>query len=156
MKINLLLALFLASTSVFGQQKKDGVQKWKVTGKLTFLFNQSSFSNWTSGGENTIAGNINVNYDFNYKKNNWNWDNKIITGYGLSHIDEKGLRKTNDQFEYNSLLGLKSKGYWFFSFFTNLTTQYSRGYNYSKTPKTPVSDYLSPAYLSFGVRCPYR
>ncbi|MGB0879441.1 MAG: DUF3078 domain-containing protein [Polaribacter sp.] len=150
MRKHITLLLFLFSISIFCQQKKDSVQRWKVTGKLTFLLNQSSFSNWTSGGENTIAGNININYDFNYKKNNWNWDNKIITGYGLSHIDEKGLRKTNDQFEYNSLLGLKSKGYWFFSFFTNLTTQYTRGYNYSTIPKKPVSDFLSPAYLSFG------
>ena len=148
----LLFIFFVCSFSFINSQekKKDSIQKWKIVGKFTFLFNQSSFSNWTSGGENTIAGNININYDFNYKKNNWNWDNKIITGYGLSHISDKGYRKTNDEFEYNSLLGLKSKGYWFFSFFTNLRTQYSRGYDYSKDPPNPVSDFLSPAYLSYG------
>ena len=151
MKKTLILILILFSIKIYSQEKKkDSIPKWKLVGKFTFLFNQSSFSNWVSGGENTIAGNININYDFNYKKNNWNWDNKIITSYGLSHISDKGYRKTTDEFEFNSLLGLKSKGYWFFSFFGNLRTQYTTGYDYSKTPKQAVSDFLSPAYLSFG------
>lgn len=149
-KLILLLFLLLHFSLFAHQQPIDSVQKWKAFGKFTFLFNQSAFSNWSAGGDNTVAGNININYDFNYKKNNWNWDNKIITNYGVSHINEKGFRKTNDQFEYNSLLGLKTKNNWFFSFFNNLTTQYSRGYNYKTEPATAVSTFFSPAYLSFG------
>ncbi|APG65755.1 hypothetical protein LPB136_10430 [Tenacibaculum todarodis] len=145
-----IICIFLISVSVFGNHTTDSIQKWAIKGKFTFLFNQSAFSNWTSGGDNTIAGNVNINYDFNYKKGKWNWDNKIITGYGLSHVDDKGFRKTNDQFEYNSLLGLKSKGLWFFSFFNNITTQFTRGYDYSQTPVKPTSTFFSPAYISFG------
>ncbi|MDO6599126.1 DUF3078 domain-containing protein [Tenacibaculum sp. 1_MG-2023] len=145
-----IICIFLISASVFGNHSTDSIQKWSIKGKFTFLFNQSAFSNWTSGGDNTIAGNVNINYDFNYKKGKWNWDNKIITGYGLSHVDDKGFRKTNDQFEYNSLLGLKSKGLWFFSFFNNITTQFTRGYDYSETPAKPTSTFFSPAYISFG------
>ena len=148
----LLLILFVFNSIIFfSQEKKDSIpKKWEVNGRFTFLFNQSSFSNWTAGGDNTVAGNIGINYDFNYKNKRWNWDNKIITVYGLSHVKGQGYRKTEDRFEYNSLLGLKSKGYWFFSFFTNFRNQYSRGYDYKKTPKLPVSDFFSPAYLSFG------
>ena len=148
----LLLILFVFNSIIFfSQEKKDSIpKKWKVNGRFTFLFNQSSFSNWAAGGDNTVAGNIGINYDFNYKNDRWNWDNKVITVYGLSHVKGQGYRKTEDRFEYNSLLGLKSKGYWFFSFFTNFRNQYTRGYDYSKTPKLPVSDFFSPAYLSFG------
>jgi hypothetical protein len=67
-----------------------------------------------SGGENTVAGNININYDFNYKKNNINWDTRIISSYGLSHISNKGNRKTDDRFELNSIFGLKTSSTWFF------------------------------------------
>lgn len=137
--------------------KKDSVPKkivpkpkWKVNGTFTFLFNQSTFTNWKSGGDNTIAGNIGINYDFNYKSGKWNWDNRVITGYGLSNIKDAGVRKTTDRFEYNSLLGLKSKKYWFFSFILNFKTQYSRGYDYKKTPKVPISDFFSPAYITTG------
>ena len=67
----LALFLILCSLSIYSQDKKvkKPTPKWKIHGRFAFLFNQSSFSNWASGGENTVAGNLNVNYDFNYKKN---------------------------------------------------------------------------------------
>jgi hypothetical protein len=154
MKKYLFGCLLLISTLSFSQEKKDSIPpappKWKVTGLFTFLFNQSTFTNWKAGGDNTIAGNIGVNYDFNYKSGKWNWDNRVITVYGLSDVQNAGVRKTSDRFEYNSLLGLKSNKYWFFSFFLNFKTQYTRGFDYKKTPRLPISDFFSPAYLSFG------
>lgn len=154
MKKTTILLLLITSVA-FAQQKKkrikkDSIPKWKVHGRLNFVFNQASFSNWVAGGQDNIAGNININYDFNYNNGKWNWDNKIISNYGMSHFSDKGARKTNDRFEYNSLLGLKSEGCWFFSFFTNFITQYTKGYNYTEEPKIVVSNFFSPAYLSFG------
>lgn len=148
----LLLLILLASTSYSQKKKQDTLPKpkWKINGRLSFIFNQSSFSNWASGGQNTVAGNININYDFNYKKKNVNWDTRIISGYGLSHISEKGYRKTDDRFELNSLLGIKTTTYWFLSFITNFKTQYTKGFDYTKEPKLLVSEFLSPAYLTFG------
>ncbi len=151
-KILFLLLLFFFS-SFYAQQKiKDtvSVPTWKIHGRFTFIFNQSSFTNWTSGGENTIAGNLNVNYDFNYKKQYVNWDTRILSGYGLSYVSEKGFRKMNDRFELNSLYGIRTRGTWFFSNFINFKTQYSRGYNYKKTSQELVSAFFSPAYLSLG------
>lgn len=152
MKKILFIFLLLFSTAFFSQDKKktDSIPKWKIHGRFAFIFNQSSFSNWASGGENTIAGNININYDFNYKKDNINWDSRIITGYGLSHISDKGYRKTDDRFEFNSLAGLKTGNYWFLSFIANFKTQYTKGYDYKKDPKVLVSEFMSPAYLTFG------
>ena len=149
----LLLLLVLFSTSFYAQKKKKDtlpIPNWKINGKFSFVFNQSSFSNWSSGGENTIAGNLTVDYNFNYKKDNVNWDTRMITGYGISHFSEKGHRKTIDRFELNSLFGYKTSNYWFFSFLGNLKSQYSKGYNYTNEPKLVVSDFFSPAYLTFG------
>ncbi|MBG7610904.1 DUF3078 domain-containing protein [Polaribacter sp. BAL334] len=148
-KIILLLFIVFAINS-FSQSKKDSVPKWKMHGRFAFIFNQSSFSNWASGGENTVAGNINVNYDLNYKKDNLNWDTRIITSYGLSHISNKGYRKTDDRFELNTLIGLKTGKYWFLSFIGNFRTQYTKGFDYKKEPKLLVSEFLSPAYLTYG------
>ncbi|OAD45725.1 DUF3078 domain-containing protein [Polaribacter atrinae] len=153
MRRALFLLLLIFSTSFFAQKKKKDtlpIPKWKINGKFGFIFNQSTFSNWSSGGDNTIAGDINVNYDFNYKKGNVNWDTRILTAYGSSHLNDKGYRKTNDRFELNSLLGIKSGKNWFLSQFVNFKTQYSRGYNYKVEPAEPVSDLFSPAYLSLG------
>ncbi len=149
-----LLFLFLISSSLYAQQKKKDslpVPVWKIHGRFTFIFNQSSFTNWASGGENTIAGDLNINYDFNYKKKLINWDTRILTGYGLSYVSEKGYRKTNDRLEINSLFGIRSrKKNWFFSNFINFKTQYARGYNYNESSNELVSAFFSPAYLSLG------
>ena len=149
-----LLFLFLISSSLYAQQKKKDslpVPVWKIHGRFTFIFNQSSFANWASGGENTIAGDLNINYDFNYKKKLINWDTRILTGYGLSYVSEKGYRKTNDRLEINSLFGIRSREKnWFFSNFINFKTQYARGYNYSESSNELVSAFFSPAYLSLG------
>lgn len=52
---------------------------WKKFGQISFLFNQSAFNNaWMAGGTSSIAGNIGLNYDFNYKKGLIVWDNKLI------------------------------------------------------------------------------
>jgi len=154
MKNFFFICFLLISSILFSQEKKkDSIvvkPKWKVNGQFTFLFNQSTFTNWKAGGDNTIAGNFGVNYDFNYKSGEWNWDNRIITVYGLSNVKDEGFRKTSDRFEYNSLLGKKTKKDWFLSFFLNLKTQFSRGYDYKLTPRVAISDFFSPAYLSFG------
>lgn len=149
----MLVLLLISSTTFYAQKKKKDTlptPKWKIHGRFAFIFNQSSFSNWASGGQNTVAGNFNINYDFNYKRKNVNWDSRIITGYGLSHLSEKGFRKTDDRFEFNTLLGIKTTTYWFLSFIGNFRTQYTEGYDYKKEPKVLVSDFFSPAYLTFG------
>jgi hypothetical protein len=155
----LCVVLLLLNQNAFSQEvkkvqedkKKDSIpKKWNTTTKLAFILNQSTFSNWVAGGTNTVAGNINVNYEFNYKRKRWNWDNKITSAYGLSYVDKQGVRKTDDRLEYNSLLGYKSTKDWFFSFYNNLKTQFTRGYDYTKTPQLAISDFFSPAYLSFG------
>lgn len=152
------IAFLFISFSCFGQTATDSIPKqsdsipkfWNITGKVTFLFNQSAFSNWTAGGDNAISGNLTLNYDLNYKDGNWKWDNKIISSYGSSYISKDGYRKTNDRFDYNSTLAYKSIGNWYGSFYANLITQFSRGFDYSKEPKELVSGVFSPTYLSFG------
>ena len=148
--LGFLILLTFAAYSQEKQQDTIPVPKWKIHGSIAFIFNQSSFSNWASGGENTVAGNININYDFNYKQDNINWDSKIISGYGLSYLGGRGYRKTNDRLEVNSLLGIKTTNYWFLSFIGNFRTQYTNGFDYSKEPKAVVSGFFSPAYLTFG------
>ena len=54
---------------------------WKTKGNFSFLFNQSNFNNWLSGGENNLSGNVSINHDFNYKKKDWTWDNKVLASY---------------------------------------------------------------------------
>lgn len=157
MKKLILTALILTSAITFAQEQKKGPKEgWTKKGNITFLFNQSAFSNWVTGGENNIAGNLGVNYDFNYAKGNLTWDNKIIASYGLTKSKNSAFeKKTDDRFEFNSLVGKKAKGYWYYSAFLNFQTQFSKGYVYGTDTngaetRAEYTNFLSPANLSFG------
>lgn len=137
-------------------QPADTIKAWQSKGNFSLLLNQSSFSNWQAGGENNISGTAGINYDLNYKKADWTWDNKIIASYGLVKTNNSPFeKKTDDRLEINSLLGKKAGGYWSYSFFMNFKTQITKGYIYGKdTLGREIRDentrFISPGYLTFG------
>lgn len=143
------------SVSALFAQEEEGA--WKISGENTFLLNQSSFTNWASGGINSFAGNIVLNYDFNYKKNKWSWDNKALGSYGQTFQKETDWRKNDDRLELNSLLGYEAAEHWMYTFFLNFKTQFAPGYDYiSNTEKRKISDFAAPAYLNFGPGFAYK
>lgn len=157
----LLLSIFLSISFVYSNAQdttktQDSTEGWNNSGKITLLINQSAFSNWQAGGDNNMAANISLNYDFNYKKGPWLWDTKLLASYGLTINDDDGMRKTDDRLEINSILGRKmKKEHWHFSFFMNFKTQFTDGYDYNddfagENEDFPTSGFFKPAYWSFG------
>ena len=131
---------------LLGREKPNG---WVKKGTFSFLANQATFNNWLAGGQSNISGNIGINYDFNYKHDDWNWDNKFIAAYGLTKIKDAQTQKTDDRIELNSLLGKKAFGNWFYSAFFNGKTQMDSGFDKATGAKTTHA--LSPTFLQFGL-----
>lgn len=129
--------------------KEEKPNGWEKKGIATILLNQASFNNWLAGGQSSISGNANVKYDFNYKSDSWTWDNKLNANYGLTKINGQDLRKTDDRFEFNSLLGKKASGEWYYSFFFNFKTQFDSGFDPADNT-VKISHFFSPAYTQFG------
>lgn len=156
MKKVLLFAAFLTSTILFAQEKESEQENsWKTTGKISFLMNQSSFSNWQPGGDNAFSGNVSLNYDFNYSKNGWVFDNKLIASLGINAIEGEDTKKTDDRLELNSILGKQISETWNVSFFNNFKTQFVDGNDYTDdfsgdNKAYATSGFMKPGYLSFG------
>jgi hypothetical protein len=152
----ILAAIALSCSFIFAQEKETPKEGWHKSGNIILLFNQSAFSDWVTGGENTIAGNLGINYDFNYLKGDVTWDNKILASYGLTKSKNSEFeKKTDDRFEFNSLIGKKAKGYWYYSVFLNFKTQFTKGYIYGtdingKEIRSEYTNLMSPAELAFG------
>jgi hypothetical protein len=155
-----LLSLILITSCLLAYSqdapKIDTTKTWTIHGENTFLVNQSSFSNWSAGGINSIAANLILNYDFNYKRDKWSWDNKAIAAYGISKQDGTGMRKNDDRIILNSLLGYKAAQYWLYTFYANFQTQFAKGYTYDGTARTKISNAFAPAYLTFGPGIAYK
>jgi hypothetical protein len=141
-----ILGLFLTNAQ---ETPQDTTKLWTKTGNITLLFNQSEYNDeWLGGGTSNIAGNLGLNYDFNYKKGDVVWDNKFIVAYGQTKIKNAGKwAKTDDRLELNSLWGKKAKGQWYYSMFFNFKTQMDVGYSNNGEQ---LSHFFSPSYTQFG------
>ncbi len=135
--------------------KEEKPTGWEKKGLFTILLNQSNFNNWLAGGQNSIAGNAGLKYEFNYKSETWTWDNKATANYGLTKLQGQPLQKTDDRIEYNSLLGKKASGEWYYSAFFNFKSQLDSGFD-PADKTTRISHFFSPAYFQFGVGMLYK
>lgn len=160
MKKLLLSVFILSGLIVNAQENKEDVPPngWTSEGKFQLLFNQSAFNKeWTGGGTSSVAGNLMLDYNLNYREGNFTWDNKILGNYGLTKLKgDEFTRKTSDRLELNSIAGKQlENSNWYYSFFANFRTQFSKGYVYSKDAegqqtRRETTHFLSPGFLQFG------
>ena len=147
MKKTLLIVLSFTFSLCLSQNTEEPNPNWVKKGVITFLVNQSSFDNWIAGGISNVSGTLGLNYDFNYQKNDWTWENKLIANFGLTKIKNQDIQKSSDLLEWNSVVGRKAKGYWYYSAFLNFKTQFAD--DLDKDTKGPIK-FLSPGYFQFG------
>jgi len=149
MKKIMILSLLVFGLTLQAQEDKKPKDGWHNNGDISLMFNQASFDNWIKGGENSLALNGMINYNFNYTKQKNIWDTKLIMAYGLSKINDL-TKKTDDRFEINSTYGHQASKLWYYSFFGSFKTQFTDGFDYSVTPNIVTSKLFAPAYLQFG------
>ena len=124
---------------------------WIFGGNIGANLNQTSFINWAAGGENTIGGNVLLNYTANYKDNHHIWDNRLELAYGINNTETTGSRKTNDKIYLSSLYGYEFAKNLYFSGLFNFQSQFTKGYTYDKDLNTTlVSAFMAPGYLTLG------
>lgn len=156
----LLMICMLFAIEFQGQEQEvdsTKIKGWKKSGLTSLIVNQTAFSNWISGGENSIAATLSVDYNINYYNNGWSWDTKIIGSFGINkNSDSKFFKKIDNRIEINSLIGKKFIEKFSFSSFLNFKTQFAKGFKYSNASedieiREEITRFLSPAYLQIGI-----
>ncbi len=173
----LTLGLCCYGLSVFGEEKALGVAyvAAKVTSSVATVsktpdsvkygwnrilngsvnLSQAYYDNWVKGGEDAL------NWTFLFEGSAMLdlplhlWENKAKISYGQTKIGDLALRKTADEINLQSLyfyrLGL------YVNPFTsiNAQSQFTKGYTYTDTSKTEVSNFFDPAYIIEAVGAGY-
>lgn len=133
---------------------------WTIKGINSLMINQNFFQDWVAGGVNSVGLNARLNYNFNYKKGKDIWDNQVILGYGQISNENEMPRKTEDIISLSSTYGREFQKNWFFSANTTFLTQFTKGFDYSKTPNQndgeQTSNFLAPGYLTVGFGIEYK
>ena len=58
---------------------------------------QTAMTNWSAGGENSVAGNAYLNGSLTHKSGDWLWVTNLVLDYGLSKTKSQGMRKSTDK-----------------------------------------------------------
>ena len=143
-------------------QSEMGGKRMKFYGNTRFNFNQAYFSNWISGGESALTLLYGLDYNFNYSdRNGLVWDSNLLLSLGTTYVSgSKYLKKADDRFEINSLVGKQINTYWNYSSFLNFKTQLLPGFKFFNQDREElrerVSQFLSPAILQAGLGFYYK
>ena len=146
-----LLAALLPLTLV--AQEEEG---WSHNGLAGFNLSQTAFTNWSAGGENTVADNIYFNGSLSYKKDKLSWTNDLSANYGQNFTDNNGWRKSIDNLNFASKLGHQITETVYYAALLDFKSQLADGYKYTDDDKTLVSKFLTPSYLTLSVGIDYK
>lgn len=128
---------------------------WRFSGFFSQQFNQSSFTHWASGGENSLSSTSILNLTANYTKDVYTWENQLQMAYGIIKTENLSLRKNEDKIDFLSRFGRRLAEKLLLSAQLNFQTQFDKGFNYPND-SVMVSKFMSPGYLTISTGLDYR
>ncbi len=159
MKMRSILSLLFFTSVAFSQETGQEAKKdttWKTGGAIGLNLSQVSLKNWAAGGDNSLATNGLVSLFANMKKDNVAWDNTLDLGYGIVKQGKNSVRKSDDKLIFTSKYGRSLVGAWGYSGLLDFRTQFAKGYDFNTSPKTLISKFMAPGYLTLSLGAEYR
>jgi hypothetical protein len=117
---------------------------------------QVSFKDWAQGGQNALSYTLWLNGSSTQDCEKTNWSNSYKFAFGQTRLSDQGLRKTDDEIFFESLLIYKV--WTAVNPYASLTvrSQFARGYEYLPTGEVEVSRFFDPGYLTQSVGAAYK
>lgn len=130
---------------------------WEYGFSSSFALNQTYLSNWSKGGESSLATILDIKGEANYtnKATKTKWKNNGRINYGSILTSENGLRTNTDMVEINSQFNRDISKQVDFSAVFYMKNQLARGYNFPND-SVVVSRFLNPTTFTIGVGAEYK
>lgn len=146
----------LMSLAAQDEKKEDPYpEAWKLKGVTGINASQTALSNWSAGGENSVAGTAYLNGSLNKKTGNWLWANTLSLEYGLTNTKSQGTQKISDKIDLSTQLGYSTDNKWFYTIMGSFNSQFYKGYNYPEKTHY-ISKFMAPAYSNISLGLEYR
>ncbi|PVX50066.1 hypothetical protein C7377_1714 [Balneicella halophila] len=158
-KVFLTITAFILAVSVFGQEVKTDTipDGWTYVANTAINISQTSFSNWSLGGEGSVGGIAVLNLGANYKQDRHTWDNSFVGQYGIQKIDGESSKKSIDMFDLNSKYGYQIAPKWSLAGLLGVKSQFANGYNYlDNGERSKISSFFAPGYVTTSVGFDYK
>jgi hypothetical protein len=143
-----VVVLLLCGSSVFAQVDTNKlVVGWNHGISTSLNLNQVAFSDWATGGDDAISYNATIIGKSIDNQEMTSWTNNYKFGYGQANLANKGLRKTDDIIDLESIFAYKLSVY--INPYAGVTfkTSFTDGYEYAEDgTRTAISTFVDPAY----------
>lgn len=132
------------------------ISHWKRKNTIGFDLNEIALVNWNAGGVSSVSGLFKGNFTRIRTLDNSEWINELIFKYGINKQDGLSIKKSDDEFRFNSTFGYRydNSSNWYHTVKFNFNTQFTNGYKYPNRTN-PISKLFSPAYTFLGVGADY-
>lgn len=155
-QISFLFFIILLTTLNYGQADTAKKSDWQLASVAGLNANQVSLSNWTQGGDNSIAWTVFGTLAANYSKNEWQLKNNLKVAYGQTKLGSEDFRTNDNELYLEDVLTFNA-GWKVNPYFSNsLRTVLTKGYDYSKTPELQIADFFDPGYLTQSLGFEYN
>ncbi len=150
MKNILCLILIFMSFTLFAQDKKDSIKVgWYESAVAGLNLSQVAFSDWSQGGDNSLAFSLFGMFGANYYAMPWQLENNLKLAYGRTKLGENSFRTNDNELYLESVLTYNVDGWKVNPYFSNtVRTVLSKGYDYSVDPAVQTSNFFDPGYIT--------
>ena len=112
-------------------EEKARNRYWNSSLQTKIDVGQTSLTNWSAGGNNTVSLKTFIDGNANYKKDEMFWNNRLQLDYGfLYSADKPIIQKTDDRIYLESKWGYQAKKNLYYSADFNFRSQFSNTYKY--------------------------
>jgi len=156
-KIVLLLSLSFCVSQLMAFTSGSDTS-WKSKYEASLGFSQTSFSNWSAGGDNAVSINGMLNIYKNYAKEKVSWTNYLGLAYGtnIQSNSEPKIKKTTDKINFLTKFGIFAHKNWEYAGLFEFKSQFDNGYDYPKDSTVLVSKFMAPGYFQLSLGMTYK
>jgi len=157
MKSVVLGLMVIFASSAFAQTMDAEVKPkaWELKGTTGLNFSQTSLTNWSAGGDNSVAGNLYLNGSLTHRSGDWLWVNSLALEYGLTYTKTQGMQKSSDKIDFSTQIGYSTDKKWYYTAMGDFKSQFYKGYNYPNKDNY-ISKFMAPGYSNISIGIEYR
>lgn len=147
---------FLLFGIVFAQPDSLLNQGWNPSGVAGLNLSQVAFSNWSQGGENSLAFSLLGNFGAIYFNKPWRIDNNLKLTFGRTKLGDNDYRTTDNEFYLEDVLSY-DVGWNLDPYASNtVRTVLANGYQYDADTSYQISAFFDPGYVTQSIGLTYN
>ena len=149
----IVILLIIISLNLYSQDstevKKDTL--WTPRGIIGLNLSQVALSNWSQGGQSSLAFTFFSLLGLDYIGDPWKWKNNLKFAYGRTKFGDEEYRTNENEIFFESTLIFQLD--WAVSPYAGMTAQtaVANGYNYTIVPAEQIVGFADPFYLTEAV-----